>query len=106
MCPERHLEAAEILGTEQRPFFLLLYCVHLTTCAFVWVCELEGADVRNVKTEDAGRVLADILRNFLYDLEVEDGLSEIGYSKEDIPGLVKGTIPQVCSTISSICMPF
>ncbi|XP_053342500.1 hydroxyacid-oxoacid transhydrogenase, mitochondrial [Clarias gariepinus] len=66
MCPERHLEAAEILG----------------------------ADVRNVKTEDAGRVLADILRNFLYDLEVEDGLSEIGYSKEDIPGLVKGTIPQ------------
>ncbi|KAF4076650.1 hypothetical protein AMELA_G00217510 [Ameiurus melas] len=66
MCPERHLEAAEILG----------------------------ADVRNVKTEDAGRVLADILRNFLYDLEVEDGLSEIGYSKEDIPELVKGTIPQ------------
>lgn len=49
-----------------------------------------------MKTEDAGHVLADILRNFLYDLEVEDGLSEIGYSKEDIPELVKGTIPQVC----------
>ncbi|KAK3513704.1 hypothetical protein QTP70_028903 [Hemibagrus guttatus] len=66
MCPERHLEAAEILG----------------------------ADVRNVKMADAGHVLADILRNFLYDLEVEDGLSDIGYSKEDIPELVKGTIPQ------------
>lgn len=54
-----------------------------------------------MKTEDAGCVLADILRNFLYDLEVEDGLSEIGYSKEDIPELVKGTIPQVCA-----CLPW
>ncbi|XP_051552790.1 hydroxyacid-oxoacid transhydrogenase, mitochondrial isoform X2 [Myxocyprinus asiaticus] len=66
MCPERHLEAAQILG----------------------------ADVRNVKKADAGRVLADILRSLLYDLEVEDGLSAIGYTKEDIPSLVKGTIPQ------------
>ncbi|XP_036418279.1 hydroxyacid-oxoacid transhydrogenase, mitochondrial [Colossoma macropomum] len=66
MCPERHLEAAEILG----------------------------ADVRKVKRKDAGCVLADTLRNFLYDLEVEDGLSAIGYVKEDIPALVKGTIPQ------------
>lgn len=54
-----------------------------------------------MKTEDAGHVLADTLRKFLYDLEVEDGLSEIGYSKEDIPELVKGTIPQVCS-----CQPY
>uniref|UniRef100_A0A672MZF0 Hydroxyacid-oxoacid transhydrogenase, mitochondrial n=1 Tax=Sinocyclocheilus grahami TaxID=75366 RepID=A0A672MZF0_SINGR len=44
--------------------------------------------------DDAGRVLADTLRSFLYDLEVEDGLSSIGYTKEDIPSLVKGTIPQ------------
>lgn len=51
--------------------------------------------MRNVKKEDAGRVLADTLRSFLYDLEVEDGLSAIGYTKEDIPSLVKGTIPQV-----------
>uniref|UniRef100_A0A673LS81 Hydroxyacid-oxoacid transhydrogenase, mitochondrial n=1 Tax=Sinocyclocheilus rhinocerous TaxID=307959 RepID=A0A673LS81_9TELE len=44
--------------------------------------------------DDAGRVLADTLRSFLYDLEVEDGLSSVGYTKEDIPSLVKGTIPQ------------
>uniref|UniRef100_A0A673IYU5 Hydroxyacid-oxoacid transhydrogenase, mitochondrial n=1 Tax=Sinocyclocheilus rhinocerous TaxID=307959 RepID=A0A673IYU5_9TELE len=36
----------------------------------------------------------DTLRSFLYNLEVEDGLSATGYTKEDIPSLVKGTIPQ------------
>lgn len=57
-----------------------------------------GADIRQVKREDAGAVLADTLRQFLFDLKVEDGLGAVGYSKDDIPALVKGTIPQVCST--------
>ena len=60
------------------------------------VCVL-GADVSRVKREDAGPLLADTLRQFLYDLQVEDGLSAVGYTKDDVPDLVKGTIPQVPS---------
>lgn len=50
-----------------------------------------------MKREDAGPVLAETLRNFLFDLQVEDGLGALGYGRDDIPALVKGTIPQVRS---------
>ncbi|XP_045717027.1 hydroxyacid-oxoacid transhydrogenase, mitochondrial isoform X2 [Phyllostomus hastatus] len=66
MFPERHLETAEILG----------------------------ADTRTARIADAGLVLADTLRKLLFDLDVDDGLAAIGYSKVDIPALVKGTLPQ------------
>jgi len=61
-----------------------------------------GTDVRQVKRQDAGAVLADSLRQFLFDLQVEDGLAAVGYSRDDIPALVKGTIPQVSHVISCL----
>lgn len=55
---------------------------------------ISGADIRTARIKDAGLILADTLRKFLFDLNVDDGLAAIGYSKADIPALVKGTLPQ------------
>ncbi|HXJ44367.1 MAG TPA: hydroxyacid-oxoacid transhydrogenase [Bryobacteraceae bacterium] len=65
-CPERHLEAAALLG----------------------------ANVANAKNEDAGKILSDVLVQMMYDLKMPNGLSEVGYTSSDIPALVEGTLPQ------------
>jgi hydroxyacid-oxoacid transhydrogenase len=65
-CPERHLQAAEFLG----------------------------ADVSRAKLADAGDILADELIRLMQRLHVPNGLSAIGYNRDDIPALVEGTLPQ------------
>lgn len=65
-CPERHLEAARLLG----------------------------ADVTGVKLFDAGRLLADTVRGYMQKAGIENGLRELGFSSIDIPQLVEGTLPQ------------
>jgi hydroxyacid-oxoacid transhydrogenase len=65
-CPERHLEAAQLLG----------------------------ADVSRAKAADAGDLLADRLIQLMQRLHVPNGLSAIGYTRGDIPALVEGTLPQ------------
>ncbi|HET9702458.1 MAG TPA: hydroxyacid-oxoacid transhydrogenase [Vicinamibacterales bacterium] len=64
--PERHLQAAAALG----------------------------ADVSNVTSGDAGKVLADRITWFMRELNVPNGLKAIGYSSSDIGPLVEGTLPQ------------
>uniref|UniRef100_A0A069DTV5 Probable hydroxyacid-oxoacid transhydrogenase, mitochondrial n=1 Tax=Panstrongylus megistus TaxID=65343 RepID=A0A069DTV5_9HEMI len=65
-CPDRHIEAADLLTGR--------------TC--------------NAKKSDAGEILADIVRNFMDTMKIENGLTALGFDKKDIPTLVKGTLPQ------------
>ncbi|XP_049792776.1 probable hydroxyacid-oxoacid transhydrogenase, mitochondrial [Schistocerca nitens] len=65
-CPDRHIEAAGILGT----------------------------DVRNAKRADGGKILADTVREYMQIMKVDNGLSALGFTKDDVPNLVKGTVPQ------------
>ena len=65
-CPDRHLQAAQILG----------------------------ADVSRARPEDAGKILAERVIAFMQSLGMPNGLSGVGYSTSDIPVLVHGTLPQ------------
>ena len=65
-CPERHLKAAEALGV----------------------------DISNAKSDQAGEFLAESIITFMQELNMPNGLSAVGYSSEDIPALVQGTLPQ------------
>jgi hydroxyacid-oxoacid transhydrogenase len=64
--PERHLKAAEALG----------------------------ADVSRAQKGDAGKIIADRITWFMQRLNLPNGLRDIGYTSEDIPKLVEGTLPQ------------
>ena len=54
-----------------------------------------GADITGAKKEDAGEILSEVLKTYMHEMGVVDGLKVLGYTSEDIPNLVTGTLPQV-----------
>ena len=58
-----------------------------------------GADITNAKKEDAGDLLAEQLRKFMFDLNVPNGISEFGFGASDALDLVKAAMPNVCTRI-------
>ena len=64
--PQRHLKAAEIMG----------------------------ADISDAKDDDAGEILSQQIVNIMKKLEMPNGLSPLGFTNDDIPTLVEGTLPQ------------
>jgi alcohol dehydrogenase class IV len=65
-CPERHLDAARMLG----------------------------ADVRSAGLDDAGEVLSARITELMKATGIPNGLAEVGYEARDIDILVDGSFPQ------------
>lgn len=57
-------------------------------------CPQESLMVKEVADQDAGRWLADEIMEFTLRLDVPMGLRNLGYTEEDVPNLVQGTLPQ------------
>jgi len=64
--PEKHLEAARLLG----------------------------AETRDAAAEDAGEILANEIISIMRRVGMPSGLAEIGFASDDVDELVAGTLPQ------------
>ncbi len=53
-----------------------------------------GANIADAKPENAGPILAECIIHFMKLLKMPNGLTAVGYTEQDIPALVAGTLPQ------------
>ena len=70
------------------------YTAHSNPERHIHAARLLGADVSDVGPREAGDVLSDRIIHILKEINAPNGLSELGYTDNDIPALVKGTLPQ------------
>jgi len=64
--PDRHLEAARLMG----------------------------AETRGASPDDAGEILAGAILAIMQQVEIPNGLSAVGFTPDDVDALVAGTLPQ------------
>ena len=60
----------------------------------LYAARLMGVDTSDAAEEDAGELLAGAVISLMQKTGVPNGLSAIGFTEEDIPALVEGTLPQ------------
>lgn len=60
----------------------------------LYAAQLMGTDTADVRDDEAGEVLAQAIIRLMQKTGVPNGLSAIGYTAEDVPALVEGTLPQ------------
>jgi hydroxyacid-oxoacid transhydrogenase len=60
----------------------------------LYAARLMGVDTADAAEEDAGELLAGAIISLMQKTGVPNGLSAIGFTEEDIPALVEGTLPQ------------
>ncbi len=60
----------------------------------LYAAQLMGVDTSGAAEEDAGELLAGAVISLMQKTGVPNGLSAIGFTEEDIPALVEGTLPQ------------
>jgi hydroxyacid-oxoacid transhydrogenase len=56
--------------------------------------KLTPGDVTGAEPNAAGTILADRIIEFMRDLNIPNGLAAVGFTTDDIPALVEGTVPQ------------
>ncbi len=60
----------------------------------LYAARLMGVDTSDAREEDAGELLSQAIIDLMKETGVPNGLGAIGFTEEDIPTLVEGTLPQ------------
>jgi len=60
----------------------------------LYAAELMGVDVSDADPLEAGNLLSSAIATLMRQLGIPNGLSAVGYTEQDVPKLVAGTLPQ------------
>ena len=60
----------------------------------LYAAEILGADISHARAADAGKILGNQISQLMQRLKVPNGLAALGYTHDDVPALVQGTVPQ------------